>query len=302
MPKLQYQKIDFQKPTLKIIDQANEIITEYTEAGYTLTLRQLYYRFVAKNLLPNRDSSYDRLGSIINRARLAGLIDWLAIEDRTRFLRRLDSWERPRDIIDDVAGWYHRDWWRNQYYYVEVWIEKDALVGVIQSVCQEYDVPYFSCRGYASQSEIWRAGRRIKNVLNHDHSEAVILHLGDHDPSGIDMTADIENRLRMFTRSSLVHIERIALNMPQIREYDPPPNPTKLTDKRSPKYIDEFGEYCWELDALEPTTIVQLIEENIVTYLDEPLFEEQKEQEERERQQIQSIGISWDKVQKFLNT
>ena len=122
---------NFHDATLTLIQRANEIIAEYEAQGFALTLRQLYYQFVARRLLENRQSEYKRLGSIINDARLAGLIDWDSIEDRTRELRSHAHWDDPSEIVAACASQYREDLWASQEHRPEVWIEKDALVGII---------------------------------------------------------------------------------------------------------------------------------------------------------------------------
>ena len=231
MPCIEYKTINFTEATRKTILSANAIIRQYRAEGYILTLRQLYYQFVARALIGNKQTEYNRLGSIINDARLAGLIDWKSIEDRTRNLRVLSHWDSPADIINSAAVSYREDLWKEQDYRVEVWIEKDALLGVIENVCDEFDVPYFSCRGYVSQSEMWSAAQRIIGCEG-DGKKVVILHLGDHDPSGLDMTRDIRDRLELFEAGP--EVIRIALTEEQIAEYDPPPNPAKTKSNYRP--------------------------------------------------------------------
>ena len=133
MPKICYVEKNFKATSVALIDHANAIIEEYAAQGFNLTLRQLYYQFVSRDLIPNTQRDYKRLGSVINDARLAGLIDWSAIVDRTRNLRELDHWTSAQDILSDAAGWYQVDRWAHQEVRPEVWIEKDALLGVIES-------------------------------------------------------------------------------------------------------------------------------------------------------------------------
>ena len=153
MPKICYVERTFSAGSRELIDKANEIIADYAAQGFMLTLRQLYYQFVARGLIPNKQTEYKRLGSVINDARLAGLIDWSAIEDRTRNLRRQPHWGSPQDIIEVALSSFRHDKWKDQKHRIEVWIEKDALVGVIEPTCEELDVPFFACRGYNSQSD-----------------------------------------------------------------------------------------------------------------------------------------------------
>ncbi len=290
MLKIGYISKRFTERSLAIIEQANEIIEEYAQQGFDLTLRQLYYQFVARALIPNKQSEYSRLGSIVNDARLAGLIDWNAIVDRTRQLREESHWASPAEIVDACSRQFRIDKWARQPVRPEVWIEKDALIGVIEGVCKRYDVPYFSCRGYTSQSAMWRAGQRL---LEHGENgqDTHIIHLGDHDPSGIDMTRDIVDRLELFMSLDGQHtgLTRIALNMDQVEEHNPPPNPTKLTDSRAKVYIENFGYESWELDALNPAVLADLIEAQLNGLRDDALWDEAVEEEQAAREKLAEV-------------
>jgi hypothetical protein len=283
--------IEFRPAVRSIITEAEGIIGEYEKMGLSLTLRQLYYQFVSRGRIQNCEREYKRLGTIINDARMAGLIDWNSIEDRTRFLRQRPHWESPAEIIRTCADQYHTDWWSTQPYHVEVWVEKDALVGVIESACNPLDVPFFSCRGYTSQSEMHVAAMRLLHYSRRGQ-EVRIIHLGDHDPSGKDMTRDILDRLRVFMlhHGGDVEVERIALTMEQVREYNPPPNPAKVTDSRAAAYIAEFGDESWELDALQPDMLVKLIQSTISKYVDVVRMKDAKADENRGRVRLVELA------------
>ena len=289
---IQYQEKRFTKVNQALIAQANGIIAEYDALGIQLTLRQLYYQFVARDILPNTTKSYDSLGELISNARLAGLVSWLSIEDRTRNVRENSHWGSPQSIIQSAARSYRRDTWEGQEHYVEVWVEKDALIGVVEPVAVDMDVPYFACRGYVSQSEQWRAGMRFADALRRGQ-RPVVIHLGDHDPSGIDMTRDNLDRLSMFAQDD-VTVDRIALNMNQIEEYSPPPNPAKMSDSRAEGYVKLYGYESWELDALEPRVTQQLIYDAISGYLDEGRRAKMIATQERERQQLLDVAAKWE--------
>ncbi len=298
MPKICYVEKKFSTGSQAIIRLANEIIAEYQDAGYDLTLRQLYYQFVSRDLIANKDTEYKRLGSIINDARLAGLIDWEAIVDRTRNLRGNSHWDAPSDIISSCEASYAIDKWADQRYRPEVWIEKDALVGVIERVCSKLDVNYFSCRGYTSASEMWVAAQRLR-CYNQDGQTPIILHLGDHDPSGRDMSRDIKERLELFGAD--INFQRIALNMDQIEQYDPPPNPAKITDSRSSTYIAEFGDESWELDALNPEILSGLVEDAVKSLRNEDKWAASAARERNDREALSEAAERWDEVQTFLS-
>lgn len=297
MPKIKYIDHTFNAKSLDLIARCNAIITSYTNQGYSLTLRQLYYQLVARDLIENTQKSYDRIGEMINNARLAGLIDWLAIEDRTRNLRALSHWESPEDIIESARNSFRIDKWARQERRIEVWVEKDALIGVLEGVCNRLDVPYFSCRGYTSQSELWGAARRLQGYIR-ENKHPLIIHLGDHDPSGKDMTRDINDRFELFMGGA--DVERIALNYDQIQTYNPPPNPAKMSDSRAHGYVAEFGYDSWELDALEPSVIAQLIEDKILEYRDEDLWNEAVKEENEMLGLLGETAKRWSEVVDFL--
>jgi hypothetical protein len=292
MPHICYREIKFSAGSEAIIIVAEKICREYMAQGYTLTLRQLYYQFVARDIVPNSQREYDRIGSIVNDARLAGRLDWHAIEDRTRNLEQLSTWDSPKDILEATAQQFRYDWWDSQPVRIEIWVEKEALVGVIERVANRYRLPHFACRGYTSQSEIWRAGRRY--IEHNERGQPVkVLHLGDHDPSGIDMTRDNAERLALFSENGDVEVERLALNADKVARYNPPPNPAKIKDSRAAGYIRKFGNQSWELDALDPAVIDGLISTHVEMYIDHDNWERAKEREAQARKRISAMAKRW---------
>lgn len=298
MTLIAYKEQRFAAKSLKLIEKANEIIADFQSQGYTLTLRQLYYQFITINYFSNSEQSYNRLGETISNARLAGLVSWDAIEDKTRFVRGKDHWNGEDghfDFMRDSKKWFNIDMWENQPNYVEVWIEKDALLGVIERPCWELDVPYMSCRGYMSQSEEWAAANRFSEAADSGRNP-VLIYLGDHDPSGIDMSRDHNDRLTMFLEHLGVDVDvrRVALNMDQVQKYKPPENPTKPKDSRSPDYVRKFGRKCWELDALKPSVLDQLVRDRVDDLRDMDLWgkkeDEYKVQKDKLRDTIE-LGI-----------
>lgn len=297
MPCICYVEKNFSAGSREVISQANEIVEAYRAQKLVLTLRQLYYRFVASDLIPNTDRSYKRLGSIINDARLAGEIDWNAIEDRGRNLIRRSHWSTPGGIIASAAASYAIDKWKGQRYHVEVWVEKQALEAIVDQACAPLDVDCIACKGYMSQSEMWRASQRYLDKIEAG-KVPVIVHLGDHDPSGLDMTRDIHDRLGVFGIN--MEVNRIALNMDQVDEYSPPPNPAKLSDSRAAGYITEFGRESWELDALEPAVLRDLIQKTIRSYLDGDTYDDRVQQEKEERKALEEVSERWGDVVEYL--
>lgn len=295
MPLIKYRSFRFGGESRTIIDQANAIINEYVAKGFDLTLRQLYYQFVSRDLIPNTLQSYKRLGSIINDARLAGEIDWDRIEDRTRGVSRLSTWRSPEEIVAACAKQFRMDLWASQKYRIEVLIEKEALAGIFERICNELRVPYLSCRGYVSQSEMWRTAQRIENYIQQGQ-HPVILHFGDHDPSGIDMSRDIVDRVKMFIGGNDFEFTRLALNRDQIDTYNPPPNPAKTTDSRSASYISVHGNESWELDALDPDVLSQLVRDAVLAYRNEKAWNKAVEEEKRNCNRLAEVALRWDEL------
>lgn len=297
---------------LDIIDTAVSICVEYFRQGYNLTLRQLYYQYVARDIFPddrrwtwtgfrwirdlqgtkNADPNYKWLGGIISDARLIGLLDWDYIVDRTRRPFQAQFWDDEVDAVRWLIDRYREDVWADQAYRVEVWVEKEALAGVIDRTADDERCLSFSCRGYVSQSAMWEAAQRHNDIEQEFGQEVIVLHLGDHDPSGIDMTRDIRNRLRQF--GSGADVIRIALNMDQIEELNPPPNPAKQTDARAQTYIAEYGYDSWELDALEPTYLDELITDHVGRYRDEAKFEILQDAEDEGKERLLEVARDWD--------
>ena len=286
-----YKEITFKTKTLQQIDRINAIIEEYLDAGYTLTVRQLYYQLVARDIIPNNEKSYKQTTSIVNDARIAGLIDWDAIEDRTRSFEQRSRWNKPQDILTASARQYHTDPWATQEKRLFLVVEKEALVGVFSRVCHEFDVPLLAARGYPSASVVRDFAKR--EIEQSDGKDVVILHFGDHDPSGIDMTRDLEERFELFGWNGEFTLKRMALNLDQIEELKPPPNPAKTTDARFVKYRQRFGDKSWELDALPPTVLSEMARNEILTHVDARAWDKWASGVEKARKKMLKLVEQW---------
>ena len=266
---LQYSSKPLKGERLQYAMHVDKIVKEY--GGDALTVRQIYYQFVARGLLENTKDRYHWLGKVISDGRMAGLIPWTAVVDRGRNLKGLPYWVSPTEAITEARDKYRLDPWGGQQFRPEVWVEKDALSGVIAPICNKLGVNFFACKGYSSQSAQWEAGQRLARMIQKGQ-RPIIFHLGDHDPSGIDMTRDNMERLSLFAGVRIV-VERLALNLDQVHKYTPPPNYAKPTDSRYRVYCKQFGiEECWELDALEPGVIQKIIKESILNLRDEEIY------------------------------
>lgn len=276
---------NFRPATLLIIKRANEIIGEYDAQGLRLTLRQLYYQFVTRNWLPNLEKSYKNLGSAISDGRLAGLIDWDSIEDRVRVPLVPGEFKNLQELVDVALRSYRLPRWASQPNYVELWVEKDALAGVLAPIADDFHITLMVNRGYSSQSAMYESAQRF--LRQNSYKENYLLYLGDHDPSGEDMVRDIRERLHLFGAS--LTVEKLALTMEQVRHYNPPPNPAKMSDSRAEKYVNEHGYSSWEVDALPPNVLNKLIVKRLSALVDAGMMEKVKQQEEKDKKRLYQV-------------
>lgn len=263
------------------------IVEAYEEQGYKLTLRQLHYQLVSRNWIINHQTAYKKLGKILSDMRYSGLVDWNSIEDRGR-IPHLPYWVTDiPDALRDTVRHYRLDRQEGQETHIELWTEKDALSGILKRTTEKYHIKLVVNKGYTSDSAIYASYSRFQSKIN-DGQKVTILYFGDHDPSGLDMVRDIRERIEfMFNNgdSGITDIEDtfevvpIGLTMKQIKKYKLPPNPTKVTDSRSDSYVKEFGTQCWEVDALNPETLTEVVETNILSRIDLDAYHEVLEQE-----------------------
>lgn len=279
--KQQYKDINFRKATRALIAQIDDILEGYIQAGYVITLRSLYYQLVARNIVPNTEQSYKTVGDVVSDGRLAGLLDWDVITDRGRQFIDRPHWDSEEGFLRSVLPQYFTHMWDNQETVVFVVVEKDALAGVIEQTCHKYDVPLLAAKGYPSTSALREfAKERLIPVFDRGQ-KAALIHMGDHDPSGLDMTNDLEERLKMFIKGEDQYhpdygdeygfdftVDRIALNMDQIKRFRPPPNPAKQTDARFKEYEKRFGSTSWELDSMTPQYLNSHLAEAIESWMD----------------------------------
>jgi hypothetical protein len=283
----------FNNKSQKLIEVVNSILDEYRNLGYRLSLRQLYYQLVSRGYIENSAHSYKCIGGLVSEARLAGKVDWGMIEDRGRETVVRPHWSSPAEIIRDAAKQYGIDRWEGQSCYVEVMVEKDALSGILEPVCRKLDIRFTANKGYSSSSALYEAGKRFSAGMDCG-LEAHLFYLGDHDPSGIDMTRDIQSRLGLFTYSSPIEIHRLALNFDQVQQWKPPENPAKENDKRYRSYREKFGKSSWELDAVEPGTLAELVEKAVRKLIDPTAWSKVEEKELEMRHELENYADEYE--------
>jgi len=268
------------------LNAALQVITTYMAQGLKLTLRQLFYQLVSRNVIRNTRSEYSNLSVIVTKGRKAGYIDWDAIEDRIRVPYRHYHVENVLGALDRAYCNYRLDRQAGQDVYIEVWVEKDALFNVLLPVTDRYHVYLLVNRGYPSTTAIYDASLRYIEA-DEEGKAGIIFYIGDHDPSGLDMVRDIEERMEEF--GAFPHLVRIALTWEQIQEHKPPANYTKIRDPRAEWYISQYGVDCWEVDALPPEVLNKLVTEAVESKVDLSAFKKIIESEAEGRMRLLDI-------------
>ena len=325
----QYRSINFRPDSRAKIVQMETIVDEYQKQGLRLTARQLYYQFVSRDLCPNTPAEYKKLTALLTDARYAGLIDWDAIEDRGRTPSTPSEWSNIAELVESALAAYRLPRWNGQDKYVELWVEKQALAGVLAPIAREYHATLMVNKGYSSASamkesadriitaqtldealldelrdelesaedefgsdspEFNAAEERVQDSLPDAVRKPIVLYLGDHDPSGEDMVRDISVRLKEFGVLWL-DVEKIALTTTQVRQYNPPPNPAKITDPRAAAYIKQHGPQSWEVDALPPNVLVQLIRRAFNKHVDKTKMDKIKLRENNDKTRLREAAV-----------
>lgn len=261
--------------TMAVIGKANQIIDQY---NVPLTVRQIYYRFVGEGLIENSLKSYKRIASILARGREESIIPYEKIVDRTREASVVTSWSSPKSFFETVKTAYRKDMLEQQENYVEVWVEKDALAGLFEPVCDYYGVTLVSGRGYPSHSALYEASKRFRRTKK----DAYVFYFGDFDPSGEDIYRDLQDRMENLF-DVVPSFKKVSLTYDEIRIYNLPPAPAKKTDSRFRNFVRDNGNLAVELDALPPNVLVSKIRNSIEGVLDMELFEKDRQIEAEDR-------------------
>lgn len=308
MAKVEYKSINIRDEGLAVIVNVDQIIRSYQAQGIQLTLRQIYYQFVARNLFPddrrwtwtgtkwardpggtkNAEPNYKWLGSLISDGRLSGRLDWDAIEDRVRAPITPSEWSNVASLVDSAIRAYRLPRWSDQRCYVELVVEKDALASVLEPVAHDYHITLMVNRGYSSQSAMRDMALRFLAAAAED-KELHLLYLGDLDPSGEDMVRDVRDRLQLFMDTDGFNapaVEKLAITIEQVRQYNPPPSPAKKGDSRTAAFVEKYGNDVWELDALDPPVLMRLARDAIEQYIVPNLYEAWKVREEKDKAEL----------------
>jgi len=283
----------------EIVKAVKEIVSEYRTR---MTLRQIYYRLVSRNAIPNNLNSYKNLSRILVTAREKGEISAHIMEDRGRTSIGGDYGYTDTEgfatgrlaSLRNCADSYTRQMWADQPEYVEVWVEKDALSRLVSGACSGYRIRTCVGRGYSSYTYVSDA---VDRFIEQQEKECTIIYVGDLDPSGLDITRDLGRRMAEYGAEH-VSVKRIALSHEQVKQYKLPPAPVKLTDARAAKFVEKHGNEVWELDALEPNVLQSTIQNEITQHIDGDLWAETREQIEKDKKAITAEVDKWFEILK----
>lgn len=251
------------------------------------TVRQAYYQATVRNLVEKTEAGYDKVQRAIVELRRSGELPYGAIADNTRWMRKPVTYSRLSDALEATATFYRRDQWADSSAYVEIWLEKDALSGVLMPVTSRYDVPLMVARGYASLTFLASAAEAIRE----QGKPAYIYHLGDLDPSGVNAAEKIESTLRELAPDAEIHFERLGVTDEQVRQWQLPSRPTKTTDSRH----KTFGRaQSVELDAIAPDQLRELAESAILRHVDPDQLRTLRVAENSERSILRMFAKSYE--------
>ena len=293
------------------IDSIKEGIFDYCQQHHPLTVRQLFYALTVMKLIAKTEAEYKQtVVRLSKEMRLSGELNWDWLVDNTRWMRKPQTFGSLADCVEQSARTYRRSLWQQSHEYVEVWLEKDALAGVFNDVTSEFDVPLMVTRGYPSLSYLRSAAETIVAT----HKDTTIYYFGDWDPSGADISRNVEARLREFTEvvarewnepkdawdfltnlgdtgrcthdAPVIRFERVAVVPWQIDAWGLPTRPTKSSDSRSKSFVGQSV----ELDAIPPDDLRALVRERLSMHVSSDELELAREADRLERQTLEAIA------------
>jgi hypothetical protein len=258
------------------------------EAAQPITGRGIGYKLFTAGLIPSMSTSdMQKVYRLLRQAREEDTIPWEWIVDETRSLERVSTWDNPAAYARAVARSYRRDFWNQQPARVEVWSEKGTIRGLLQPVLDEYAVGFRVMHGFASATAVYDVAQ------DDDGRPLIVLYVGDYDPSGMFMSEeDLPTRLDKYDGQH-VELRRVALKRAHTSGLSSFPAADKKKDKRYAWFVRNFGKRCWELDALDPNVLRDIVEEEIKAEIEPVAWERCARINQAERWSLQTVLDSW---------
>lgn len=271
------------RATREQMEARHEALIRLVRTLKPCTVRQVFYQATVRGIVEKTEAGYDKVQRALVDLRRADRIAYRDLTDNTRWQIRPRTFDNLTDALERTAQLYRRAVWNDVEAYVEVWLEKDALAGVISPITSHYDVPLMVARGFSSLSFLHSAGEDLAAL----DKPAYIYHLGDHDPSGVCAGEKIEQTLREFAPDADITFTRLAVNPEQIVAWNLPSRPTKTSDSRAKKF--GFAESV-EMDAIHPDRLRELVEGAILEHLPKDQIEVLRVAEESEREMLRAFA------------
>jgi hypothetical protein len=267
------------KAEIEAIKQAiHEALSEY----HPMTVRQLFYQLVSRGVIAKTEDQYSNtVIRLLSDMRRSGEVPYGYISDNTRWMRKPTTYSTLESMLRRSMQTYRRAIWDDQDAYVEIWLEKDALAGVLMEATQPWDVPLMVTRGYPSLTYIYEAAEQI---ICKD-KPTYLYYFGDYDPTGIDIPRHVEETLKEMAPDADIYFERVAVNPDQILLYNLPTRPTKKGDSRGRDFEGESV----EVDAIPPETLVEIAEQCIYQHVDDEIYEKTLQIEAMEKDTLRNI-------------
>jgi hypothetical protein len=244
-------RIKRRRATRAEVEERRASLWRITKQSAPATVRQIYYLATVAGLVPKTENGYDIVQTDLTVMRKNGDLPYRWLADSTRLQRKPDTYGSVEEALNETARLYRKSLWRDADAYVEVWLEKDALSGVVYPVTWKFDVPLMVARGYASLSFLHTAAEYMAAL----DVPVYVYHLGDFDPSGVNAGEKIEQTLRELAPEADITFQRLAVTREQIRDWSLPTRPTKKSDSRA----KGFGDISVELDAVPPDRLRDLV-------------------------------------------
>jgi hypothetical protein len=274
-------------PAKKSLDLIEAMYT-IAEAAQPITGRGVGYKLFTAGLIPSMATGeMQRVYRLLKEAREQDIIPWGWIVDESRQLERVSSWDDPEQYARCVINSYRRDYWDQQPVRLEVWSEKGTIRGVLKHVLDEYGVGFRVMHGFASATAVYDAAQ------GDDGRELIVLYVGDWDPSGLCMSEqDLPERLSRYDGEHVV-LKRIALTRDQLAGLPSFPAADKKKDKRYKWFVKNFGNQCWEVDALDPNALRACVEDKILEHIEPVAWKRCKVVERAERESLRTVMTLW---------
>ncbi|QGY04793.1 hypothetical protein MMSR116_24965 [Methylobacterium mesophilicum SR1.6/6] len=270
------------------VTDLKQVIYDIVAADHPMTVRQIYYQLVQRSVIEKTEAEYQQtVVRLLTSMRIDGELPFHWIVDHTRRRQVTRTYSSIAEAADDTATFYRRSALRDSPAYIEIWVEKDALSGIMWDPTSTYDVPLLSSKGMPSLTFLHSTAEQIRREWQVRRRPSYIYQFGDHDPTGALIPRTIESRLREFCPGIDFTVERVALTERQIKEHRLPTRPTKRDGNRHAK---DFEGESVELDALPPRVLKGMVREAIERHISPVALAALRVAERSERDLLRAWG------------